>query len=133
MSVVNKITGSAISTELNAEMFYKPLKNNDALLSFLETTDYCGNRIRDVLSNGLYQIEKIRKKEAVYSKGCFSNLTEISEGFFGNYFNFYKLYILKGNEEIVIAEKGKVTKDFEFSDLKFTTPQGDFILNFYSD
>ncbi len=129
---VSKVYGEAVTIEHNIEILYEDSANEDILLSFLETTE-CEVRMRDAIAEASYQLDKVGEKEHVYARGCIINLTSSSLLLLNNLTSQpYRLSIMKDSSEIVIAEKGKISNQYEFVETKLFTPNGEFKVMFYS-
>lgn len=130
----NKVTGELVKVSVNAELLYEPLDNEDTFLSFLELTDNCGSRIRDIFVAAFYDWDNIRQNKPVYTNGCYTNLKELSKKALDIFVDgSYKIFLIKNNEEFTLIEKGEITKTTEFSDLKIILPEGELKILFYSD
>lgn len=130
---VNKIMGTDISKKINVELLYESVITEDLLLSVLETTDSHGITVKEIIAKSVFDWERL-KTEPAYVNGYFVDVQEESRNILEKYIqNSYRFSIVSDSNEIILAEKGKITETSDFADVRLLAYDKEYKIVLYTD
>ncbi len=127
VEAVAKAVSLRASTEVNVNYLYRPVKTEDALLSFLETTDENGVRVFDIL-----EAVAVTRSKNVFVDGVGIDAEETLSGILSVYLTNFRFVLSDGAGDILVLESGDLPEDPGFAETYFTVDGKDYRVTLYA-
>lgn len=127
VEAVAKAVSLRASTEVNVNYLYRPVKTEDALLSFLETTDGNGIRVYDIL-----EAVAVTRSKNVFVDGVGIDAEETLSGILSVYLTDFRFVLSDEAGDILVLESGELPEDPGFAETSFSVDGKDYRVTLYA-
>ncbi len=127
VEAVAKAVSLRASTEVNVNYLYRPVKTEDALLSFLETTDGNGIRVYDIL-----EAVAVTRSKNVFVDGVGIDAEKTLSGILSVYLTDFRFVLSDEDGDILVLESGELPEDPGFAETSFSVDGEEYRVTLYA-